>query len=399
MLRIAITLGLCALTPLAFAANTVILHKEGHTTVKPIELNDQEGLDLFGEHTSSFAGLPDFVIEFMDSDNKRVFGEYERDRVYDTRDFKFRVVGQVENFCTGTLVSERHMITAAHCVYDIRSKSWNTWYHFSPARISRSNTPHGLTPWNRVFVHEDYIKNGDRNKDFAIVELADPIGKTLGWQGYGWSNRHVDYTMGTIIGYPGDKENGTQWQVTCPMTFTDKEIVYRCDTYGGMSGSGVILDSGSGERIYGIHTLGRSYDNSAVRITKEVFQTIKSWINDGWPQGTQSRTNPQEPLSYFRLHYKNDCRKTIYTALRYKDIDKNWTTNGWWKLSTGQSGYVANTRNRYYYIYAQSDDGNMTWSGNGSFAFKVRGQGPFNFKEKKIEGAFRKYTQRFTCNN
>lgn len=396
MLRIALFTGLCLLCTLANASNTIILHSEGFVTTKKIADLPQENLDLFGENTSSFAGLPQLGIEL--NEDKRVFGEYERDRVYDTSEFKYRINGQVENFCTGTMVSERHMITAAHCVYNASKGEWMNWNTFSAGRISRSNSPYGQKVWKKIYVHEDYIRTGDRNKDFAIVELKEALGKKTGWRGFGWSSNHVDYTMGTIIGYPGDKENGTQWEVSCPMNFTDKEIVYRCDTYGGMSGSSVVLDSGSGEFIYGIHTLGRSYDNSAVRITKEIFETLKSWINDGTPQGTQTRVNTQQPVNYFRIHYHNKCHETIWTAIHYRNMDKQWETNGWWKLTPGQQAYVANTQNRYYYIYAQNDNGSRTWSGN--YAYNVRGKGPYNFKERKIDGdTFRKYTQGFTCNN
>lgn len=396
MLRIALFTGLCLLCTLANASNTIILHSEGYTTTQKIEDFSQENIDAVGEYTDSFAGLPQLGIEL--NEDKRVFGEYERDRVYDTSEYKYRVVGQVENFCTGTLVGKRHMITAAHCVYSVREGKWNTWSTFTPGRISRSNSPYGQKAWKKIYVHEDYIRNGDRNKDFAIIELKEALGDKLGWRGYGWSSNHVDYTMGTIIGYPGDKENGTQWEVTCPMTFTDREIVYRCDTYGGMSGSGVILDSGSGDNIYGIHTLGRPNDNSAVRITKEIFHLIKSWINNGEPQGTQTRVNTQQPINYFRLHYENGCHQTIWTALHYRNLDKQWVTNGWWKLSPGQKAYVANTRNRYYYIYAQNDRGTRRWSGN--YSYRVRGKGPYNFKEEKIGGTtFRKFTQEFRCDN
>lgn len=395
MLRV--TLLLALLYSSSIYANTVILHAEGHVSVQELELDLSIKDDNFaGEYTDSFEGLlPQLSIE-RDFD-KRVFGEYERDRVYDTSAFHNRVVGQVENFCTGTMIGPRHLITAAHCVYDIRDSKWNVWNNFSAGRISRSNAPYGQKSWKKVYVHEDYIKNGNRLRDFAVVELREDLGNTIGWQGYGWSSNHVDYSMGKIIGYPGDKENGTQWEVSCPMTFTSGQIAYRCDTYGGMSGSGVILNTGEKERIYGIHTLGGANSNYAVRITKEIFETIKAWKNSSQPAGTRTNTNNQSPVNYFRLHYKNKCYKTIWTALHYRDLNNNWVTNGWWKLTNGQEAFVAKTRNRIYYIHAQSEDRSHTWTGN--YSFNVRGQGPFKFKEKRI-GAndWIKFTQNFSCN-
>ena len=58
---------------------------------------------------------------------------------------------------------------------------------------------------------------------------------------------------------------------------------------------------------------------------------------------------------------------TIYVAYAYND-GTDWVSEGWWTLDPGgctalESGSL---KNRYYYLYAEADDG-TTWGGQNMF--------------------------------
>lgn len=103
----------------------------------------------------------------------------------------------------------------------------------------------------------------------------------------------------------------------------------------------------------------------------------------------------------FRVHFKNSCHKTIYAAIHYRDLDGDWVTEGWWKLSPGEKNYVADTDNTIYYSYAYSKGPNRSyWAGDDGYRWSVRNsEKTYEFREKKITSKYwEDRTENFTCN-
>ncbi len=251
--------------------------------------------------------------------------------------------------------------------------------------------------WEKAHILQDYINTGKVEYDFAVVELSTNLGDQVGWSGYGYDNNLNNGDEITIIGYPGDKESGTMWSVRCPADFYNKEIRHRCDTYGGMSGSGIKARNSKGEvSIYGIHTFGSTSVNGGVRFDQEHFEIVKNWKYGNDVAYDQTRTNSRPTQDHDKIYFRNKCNKTIWTALHYVDLDGDWVTDGWWEISPGDTTYVANTRNTIYYIHAQTNNG-TTWTGD--YNFRIRGKGPYGFKKKEITTSkWGKWTQSFSCN-
>jgi V8-like Glu-specific endopeptidase len=82
----------------------------------------------------------------------------------------------------------------------------------------------------------------------------------------------------TVIGYPGDKPEGTMWKAGCDVTpdhFGDQLFWHDCDTFAGSSGSAMWDLNAQGEpSIRGINVAEDDKVNYAVRLTKPYFQFL-----------------------------------------------------------------------------------------------------------------------------
>ena len=112
--------------------------------------------------------------------------------------------------------------------------------------------------------------------DLAEIELVDNAGDQLGWLGV-----KVDTASdfkATILGYPGDKPDGTMWQTSCDIptaNFGDQVFWHTCNTAPGSSGSSMWEDDGKGNlSIRGINVADDGKVNYAVRIIDSYFQFI-----------------------------------------------------------------------------------------------------------------------------
>lgn len=219
-----------------------------------------------------------------------VVGTDERQQITDASAYPERIVGwlwsqaqdDTWSTCTATLIGPYTAVTAAHCVFVHEKGGWIKQMVFIPGLTDPESAPFGTYDWENINILKGYIDNYDGTNygsvlqwDLAVITLQEDAGNQLGWLGF----RADDATNwdATIIGYPGDKPEGTMWRNTCkipPEQFGDLAFVHDCDSFAGSSGSSMYEDRQGDLYIRGINVAEDDKVNYGVRFTDAYYQFI-----------------------------------------------------------------------------------------------------------------------------